>query len=244
MDSSTRTERRRTARMVGAVAAVLMPVAVALGDWLRETAERAAAPGADGTAGQLATVAAHRGLFGAAAWVFYAAAALTPAAVLCLWSLAESRSPRWSWAGGVLGGCFAAGQVVHLYGYFGALLAFTAPGTDRAAAATLLDSWDQDVFSSFVFLPFLVGLVLWPVVSAVALLRSGLLRWWNLGLVVLADLATFATTGRWSSSVWAALLLAGLAPALWDALTGRTTGVRTRSGHPETDRAVESWTGA
>lgn len=214
------------AKSAAAVSVLLMPVSIAVGDLIRmlgvpvvaapdgEPVERVAA--------ELAAAATHRGAFTAASWVFYAAAVLTIPMVILLWRLAVDRSPKWAWAGAVLGACSVVGQFVHLGVYFGATPAFAANG-DRAMASQLWVDWSTDAFATAVFIPYLVGIVLAPGVAAVALKRAGVIPGWGLAAVLVATVL-FAVLGSTPvvTPVWAMLLVVGFGPAAMRALRGGT----------------------
>jgi hypothetical protein len=214
------------ARAAAGVSALLMPVAIAVGDLIRMLGVPVvAAPDGEPVeqvAAQLAAAATHPGAFTAASWVFYVAAVLTIPMVILLWRLAVDRSPKWAWAGAVLGACSVVGQFVHLGVYFGATPAFAASG-DQTAASQLWVDWSTDAFATAVFVPYLVGILLAPAVAAVALKRAGVIAGWGLAAVLVATVL-FAVLGSTPAvtPVWAVLLIVGFAPAAMRAIRGGT----------------------
>ena len=205
------------ARRTAALTVLAWPILLAVGDQLRI---RAAAEttttddyGVREVIADFAAIDAHRGLYETASWIFFVAAVLTVPAVVVLWRLSVDRSPRWAWAGAVLGGAAAAGQFVHL-NYFAANQGFSGYD-DRAVAADLYLASSETAFGAAIFVPYLVGMLLAPLVLAVALKRAGVVPLWAV-VAVAAGTAVFAVLGSslGGSALWALLLVAGFAPAV------------------------------
>lgn len=203
------------ARRIGAIALLLMPVAIAAGDYFRITSEDPDHRGAGvgDVTHQLAYIDAHRSGFETAGWMFTIAAVLTLPLVLLVWRLTVDRAPKAAWVAGVLGSCFAVGQFVHLYGYFGAQQVASA-ADDRHAAAQLLVDWNSNALSNLVFMPFLIGFFLSPLAMTIALQRAGVVKWPAIAVIVVATVVSVAlSTVSWGSVLWAVLFLAAVGPA-------------------------------
>lgn len=172
-----------------ATAVVAVPLTLLLGDAFRLHAERGTT--GDGTdtvsvVSQLAAIDAHRGAFETASWLFYLAMVLSIPMLVVLWRLAVDRSPRWAWAGAVLGVCWTLGQVAHLMGYFASTQALSSMSDTSAAAAAHL-TVNENPFAFAVFAPYLLGVLLALPVQAVALHRARVIPRWAMLLVVLAS---------------------------------------------------------
>lgn len=214
-----------TARTAAGLSVLLMPVAFAAGDLLRMYAIASPASDAAGedelrrTMAEFAAVQAHRGTYELASWLFYAGAVLTIPMVLVLWRLAVDGSRRWAWAGATLGTLFVVGQFAHLLGEFGATLGFAASADPEAARFAL--EWHSNGFSSAVVAPFVIGIMLAPIVQAIALKRAGVIPLWGMLAVTGASvLLTVVGSTPVTTVVWAVLMVAGLAPAALMAIRG------------------------
>lgn len=170
----------------------------------------------------LAAVEAHQRLFEAASWLFLAAAVLSIPMTLVLWRLAVAGSRRWAWAAAGLGTLAVVGQFVQAYSHFGMLQVFSGL-EDRQAAAVGLQAIDSNVYSTVLFLPYLIGVALAVPVAAIGLKRAAVIPWWALASVLVGS-ALFLVLGSTSAVtvVWAVCLVAGLAPAALTWLRGET----------------------
>ena len=211
-----------SARRIGAVATAAFPITIVVADFFRIRAEKGSVGDgstAESIVSQLDAVEASGGSFTIAAWLFYAAALLTIPMVLFLWRLAVDGSPRWAWAAGVLGAGAVTGQIAHCMGYFAPLLAYA--GGDHELGAQAQVALNNDIYGLAVFAPYLIGVMLFPPVAAVALRRARVLPRWAMAAVI-AGGALFLVMADpwWVTAVWGVALLAGFAPAVlhgWDA---------------------------
>jgi hypothetical protein len=222
----------QTARVLGGVSLVAAPLALGIGDQLRMAAENDAsvaitASGAiTDTTRQLASIHDHLGAFQAASWLFYLAAVLTIPALVTIWWLSVGRSPRWAWAGATMAAIGVIGQTVHLTAYFG-LMQVTASSWDLEAAARLQDSLEANAFlGALFFVPFLLGALGCTLPQAIGLRRARVVPLWACLALVAATVLMFAVGSvPWTSALWTALMVAGMAPAAVTAI--RPRGVRT-----------------
>lgn len=214
-----------SARTLGAAATLTFPITIVVADLFRIRAEEGSV--GDGTTvesivSQLDAVAADSGSFTIAAWLFYAAALLTIPMVLFLWRLAVDRSPRWAWAAGVLGACSVTGQIAHCMGYFAPIRAYA--GGDHELGARAQMALNADVYGLAVFAPYLIGIMLFPPVAAIALRRARVLPLWAMIAVIGGAALFLAMAGPWwVTAGWGAALLVGFAPAVLQALRSAPT---------------------
>lgn len=213
-------DTRRTVALV----ALAWPLMLGVGDQLRLRASAEATDGDYGVQQVMADFAAinmHRGLYETASWIFFAAAVATIPAVILLWRLAVARSPRWAWAGAVLGAAAAAGQFVHL-NYFAANQGFSSHDAPAVAAELYLAS-SETGFGAAIFVPYIVGMLLAPLVLAIALKRAGVIPVWALIAVVIGT-AVFTVLGssQGGSAVWSVLLAIGFLPVVRAARSERS----------------------
>ena len=210
-----------SARTLGAAATVAFPVTIVVADFFRIRAEEGSV--GDGTtvesiASQIAAVEANSGAFAVASWLFYAAALLTIPMTLFLWRLAVDRAPRWAWAAGTLGALSVTGQIAHCMGYFAPLKAYG--GWDHELGARAQMALNGDLYGLAVFAPYLVGIMLFPPVAAIALRRARVVPLWAMASVLVGSLVFLGLAGPWwVTAVWGAGLVAGFAPAVRQGLT-------------------------
>ena len=215
-----------SARTLGAAATAAFPVTIVVADFFRIRAEEGSV--GDGTtvesiASQIAAVEASSGAFAAASWLFYAAALLTIPMTLFLWRLAVDGSPRWAWAAGTLGALAVTGQIAHCMGYFAPLKAYATWDAELGAQAQL--ALNGDAYGFAVFVPYLVGIMLFPPVAAIALRRARVIPLWAMVSTLVGSLAFLVLAGPWwVTVVWGAGLLVGFAPAVRQgfSVVGRT----------------------
>lgn len=205
-----------SARRLGAAATVAFPITIVVADFFRIRAEEGSV--GDGTTvvsivSQLNAVEANSGSFAIASWLFYAAALLTIPMVLFLWRLAVDRSPRWAWTAGVLGACSVIGQIAHCMGYFAPIQAYA--GGDHELGAQAQIALNSDLYGLAVFVPYLIGIMLFPPAAAIALRRARVLPLWAMVAVIAGGALFLAMAGPWwVTAGWGVALLAGFAPAV------------------------------
>jgi hypothetical protein len=209
-----------SARRLGAIATAAFPITIVVADFFRIRAEEGSV--GDGTTvesivSQLEAVEANSGSFALASWLFYAAALLTIPMVLFLWRLAVDRSPRWAWAAGVLGACSVIGQVAHCMGYFAPIRAYA--GGDHELGAQAQVALNGDIYGLAVFAPYLIGIMLFPPVAAIALRRARVLPLWAMLAVIVGAGIFLGLAGPWwVTAAWGVALVAGFAPAVLQGL--------------------------
>lgn len=206
---------------VGATCLVLTPLVTAAADLARMWAESSGATtgiidtDADAQVSSLLTaIAAEPGIYQLASWLALAAAVLAVPAVATVRGLTIDRTPRWSLAALLIGGCLVVGEFVHLMGYF-AWNQILAGLPDHQAAVAVTTATGHNTFGLVVFAPYLIGMLLfWPV-AGIALYRAGQLGRWALALVLLAGLAMAVLGSSYVvSPAWAGATTAGLLPVL------------------------------
>lgn len=212
---------RRRWLTIGTICLLLTPLAIAAADVARMLAEQSgalvgmiSASGADAAAAMFASIEARHGSYQLASWLALVAAVLTIPGVAAVRTLTEDRSPRWSMAATVTGGCLVVGQFVHLMGYY-AWNQILAALPDRNAAVAVIDLTNQNPYGQVVFSPYLIGVLLfWPF-AAVALWRSRAIPVWAFVVILAAAmLMTVAGSSYLTSPVWAVATLVGLLPTL------------------------------
>ncbi|MFP5372965.1 MAG: hypothetical protein ACLGI3_19795 [Actinomycetes bacterium] len=167
--------------------------------------------GVEAQLADLVAIADNQALFALSGYCFYAAAVLAIPALVAGWRLTVQRSPRWAWAGAVMGALGVVGQVTHL-GYWAQTLA-AADFADQRAAAEFLVFLDGTPFVLAVFAPFLLGLLA-PVVQAVGLRRAGVVPLWaTLSIAAAVVLALAIGNQQWNNTAVTVLMAAGFAPA-------------------------------
>ncbi|MFA9429200.1 hypothetical protein [Egicoccus sp. AB-alg2] len=206
-------------RLIGGMSIVLVPLLFGIGDQLRMAAEPPTGLGsvdpdygvAEATA-TLASIDANRGLFLAASYLVLLAVLLSFPAMLAVWRLSVEGAPRWAWVGATLAALGIIGQAVHLAGYFGLSLAFSA-FHDLGVAAELFVATGVNSFLIALFVPFLLGLLA-PIPQVVGLRRARIIPLWA-ALAVVAGVAVMVIAGSTpaTSAFTAILLAAGLFPA-------------------------------
>ncbi|WP_137159788.1 hypothetical protein [Blastococcus sp. CCUG 61487] len=210
----------RKATWFGAGSIVSAPLLIGLGDQLRmaEVDTSASARmvegeyGAEQAAEYLEQVAAASGAYTAAGALTYAGALLLVPALVTIWRLSVGGSPRWAWAGAVLGTLGVLGHMVHLQGYYATNLA-AAEFAGQPWTGELMMALEEQPFTLALFVPFLVGWLA-AVPQAVGLRRARVIPTWAMGSV-LAGTLVFLVVGStpWSTGLWMVALIAGFAPA-------------------------------
>lgn len=222
--------------VVGATCLLLTPAVTAAADIARMWAESSGATtgivdadAADQTAAMLTAIADRLGTYQLASWLALVAALLAVPAVATVRRLTAARTPRWSLAVLVIGGCLVVGQFVHLMGYF-AWNQVLATLPDRQAAIAVANVIGGNAFGQAVFAPYLIGVLLfWPA-AAVALYRARQLPRWALVLVLLAGLAMAVLGSSYGvSPAWAGATTLGLLPILLAQLRSARTSARIRA---------------
>lgn len=214
-----------SARKLGAAATLAFPITLVVGDFFRIRAEEGML--GDGTTvesvvSQLEAVEANSGSFAVASWLFYAAAILTIPMVLFLWRLAVDRSPRWAWAAGLLGACSVTGQIAHCMAYFAPIQAYA--GGDHQMGAQAQVALNESLYGLAVFAPYLLGIMLFPPVAAIALRRAEVLPLWAMVAVIVGSVLFVSMAGPWwVTALWGAALVAGFAPAVLQGLRSAPT---------------------
>lgn len=224
------------ATVVAATCLLLTPAVTAAADVVRMRVESSGATTGivDGdAAGQapamLSAISAELGAYQLASWLALAAAVLAVPAVVTVRRLTTCHTRRWSLAALVIGGCLVVGEFVHLMGYY-AWNQILAALPDRQAAVAVSNAVGGNVFGQVVFAPYLIGVLLfWPV-AAIALYRARRLPGWALVLVLLAGLA-MATLGSSFvvSPAWAVATTVGMLPVLLGQLRSARTSSRIRT---------------
>jgi hypothetical protein len=206
-------------RLIGASSILLVPLFLGIGDQLRMAAEPPTGLGGVDpeygvaeAAATLASIDEHRGLFLAASCVVLAAVLLAFPAMLAIWRLEVDRSPRWAWAGAILAALGIIGESVHLVGYFGLSLVFSA-FHDPDVAAELFVATGFHPFVIALFIPFLLG-VLAPIPQVVGLRRARVVPMWAAVAVVMGvPIMVVAGSTPVTSAATTILLVVGLLPA-------------------------------
>ncbi len=216
--TSTLSTRRRS---VAAGCMLLTPLILAAADLARMTAEHAGSEtgiigesGAEQSASLLAAIEANLGLYQVASWLALAAAILAIPAVAAVRERTRERVPGWSMVALVTGICLVIGHFVHLMGYFAWNQILVAlPDRDAAVALTLLT--EQNLFGLVVFLPYLIGqLLFWPA-AGFTLWRAGAIPLRAFALVAVgAALMLMLGSSFVNTPLWALTVVAGLAPSL------------------------------
>jgi hypothetical protein len=199
----------RTRNLSAAAVILVLPVLEGVFEVLRVRAEP---PGASATAAErLSVIEANLDVYVAAGWVGLAVGLLIIPAFLALHRLAAPASPRWARVGLLLGFGWGLGWMAHLGGNFG-IYPILATHPDRETAAEMFAT--ELPFWIALDAPWLLGVVLGPVVMAVALKRAGVLRGLNLGLVAGATvLLVLVGSGMTVAVGWAGLMVLGFLPA-------------------------------
>lgn len=211
--------RPSRATLIGTMALVLWPVAAAIAATFSRPVEASLDPAADPAgqvAAQLAAIAAHPGPWAGFGLGMMVMALLVGASVPAVWRLTVERTPVWAWASAVLGALFFMGLSVHLMSWVVVMKALATAEIDPAAAMSVIATVEGDWFFWVIFVPFLAGVMLAPLVAAVALLRARVIPLRSLVAVLLATVlqAVVGTAGLWQAALYAGLMLAGSVPAL------------------------------
>lgn len=214
-----------SARKLGAAATLAFPITIVVGDFFRIRAEKGML--GDGTTvesvvSQLEAVEANSGSFAVASWMFYAAAILTIPMVLFLWRLAVDRSPRWAWVAALLGACSVMGQIAHCMSYFAPIQAYASGDHELGAQAMI--ALTESLYGLAVFAPYLLGIMLFPPVAAIALRRAEVLPLWAMVAVIVGSVLFVSMADLWwVTALWGAALIAGFAPAVQHGLRSAST---------------------
>lgn len=205
-----------SARILGGAAVAAFPLTILAADLFRLSAERGARGDrttVDSIISQLIAVDTHRGAFEIASWLFYAAALVTIPMVLTLWHVSVDRAPRLAWTGAVLGALAVTGQIAHVMDYFAPYLAFSA--IDHTVGATAMLAFGSNAFSMAVLLPYLLGILFFPPVMALAAWRAGVVPLWGMATVMAGSVAFAVLAGPWWMTVaWCSALLVGFGPVV------------------------------
>ncbi|GAA1860480.1 hypothetical protein [Asanoa iriomotensis] len=154
----------------------------------------------------------HAALVQVSAVILHYSAILIVPVVLALAHLLRARMPRLAVVAGLVGALAAVnGSALLLTDFYDLALAHSLPDA-QAVAVTELANGYPGVLYGFLLPAFLVHPAL--IVLAVALTRTGDLRWWQLTLLVAGLVIPFLTTGQAPvvQSVGPVLILAALAP--------------------------------
>jgi hypothetical protein len=201
----------RPTRVLAGLSVLLLPILFGIAEVFRSRAE----PSTDGgsaadRATALASIEANLGDYVTAGWMFLAATLLVVPAFLTLHRLAALASPRWAAAGLTLGFAWALGFMAHLGGNFGTY-PLLATHQNRAVAADIYAA--ESAYWVALDLPWLLGLLLGPLVIAVALRRSRIIPRWALGAVAVATVLQLAVGTGVGVLGWSALMVLGFVPA-------------------------------
>lgn len=215
---STHTTPGRRGFALAGLALLAWPVVFVVADLIRMDSDEG-----ETTLATLTSISQHPGTFQLAGWLMYVVAVLTVPVTILLWRLAVDRSPKMAWAGAVLGVLSLIGQVVHLVGYYAVSLGAAKSG-DLELSAALLDDIASTPLAAALFVPYLLGIVLGPLVQAVALKRAKVIATWGMVAVIVGQLM-FGVAGSSviTTPLWGALFLVGFAPAALAAIRGSGT---------------------
>ena len=201
----------RPTRVLAGLSVLLLPIVFGIAEVFRSRAE----PTTDGgsaaeAATQLASIEANLDHYVTAGWLSLGATLLVVPAFLTLHRLAAGGAPRWAAAGLTLGIGWALGFMAHLGGSFGTY-PILATHENRAAAAEIFGT-DLGYWLAL-DVPWLLGLILGPLVMAVALRRARVIPRWALGAVAVATVLHVVIGNGPTVLGWSALLVIGLGPA-------------------------------
>jgi hypothetical protein len=225
---------------------VLAPLSVGLADQLRMAAEAPSSAGIIDTEygvqsvlTNLSAISDNQGLFVAAASLAYVGALLAIPALLAIWRLSISASPRWAWTGAVMAALGVTGQVVHVAMYH-AMALVASQQEDREGAAQLIVNAETTPFVLAIFTPFFLAL-LSPVPQAIGLRRARVLPLWAcLSVVVGTVFFLFVGSTTWSSAIWTLLLVTGFAPAAAATLRTNRQSASPPDNHTQTSTLAPS----
>lgn len=204
-------DRASRATKIGTVALVIAPLGALVGG----AAYLGAGGAASDPAVMLDEVVAKPTL-----WAVYSVAMLvmalsTLAWAPAVWRVSHDHSPRWAWAATIVGTLYAAGQFVHLMSW-NVMIPALAGSLPAADAIAVVEAAETQWFFYLIFIPYLAGALVAPLIAAIALFRARMLPLWSLILVGVASvvLAILGTDNLITLAVGSVGMIVGFMPAV------------------------------